>query len=159
MKQKTTLILFLMVILSGCSQNQAGKQVFPWWGWLLLIIVLIIVLYFLFRQKPDGEEKTSSEQSIPIPQEVKTSEPITPDDLAIIEGIGPKIKEILKASGITKFSQLAILKPEEIKELVSAGGVHLFDPTSWPEQANLAAQGKMDELEVYQEKLKGGREV
>ncbi len=159
MKQKSPIFLFVMIFLTGCSQNQAGRQVFPWWGWLLLIMILVIVLYFLFRQGPGEEEKFESEPESSIPPEFKLSEPVIPDDLAIIEGIGPKIKEILNAAGINKFSQLAILQPEEIKELVVAGGVRLFDPTSWPEQASLAAQGKMEELENLQEKLKGGREV
>lgn len=158
MKQKSP-FLFLAFLLTGCSQNQAENQSFPWWGWLLLIIILVIVLYFLFRQGPATTEKTTSEPSSSIPQESKSSEPINSDDLAIIEGIGPKIKGILNAAGINKFSQLAILQPEEIKELILAGGVRLFDPTSWPEQAHLAAEGKMEDLQDYQEKLKGGRVV
>ena len=33
------------------------------------------------------------------------------------------------------------------------------DTTTWPEQAQLAADGKMDELNELQDRLKGGREA
>jgi hypothetical protein len=33
------------------------------------------------------------------------------------------------------------------------------DPGTWPQQAKLAAEGKMDELKKLQEELQGGRRV
>ncbi len=32
-------------------------------------------------------------------------------------------------------------------------------PDTWPRQAELAAAGNWDELKVYQDRLKGGRDV
>ena len=35
----------------------------------------------------------------------------------------------------------------------------MMDPTTWPQQAQLAADGKWDELDVLQDELDGGRVV
>lgn len=81
------------------------------------------------------------------------------DDLAIIEGIGPKAAEVLQAAGINSFADLAGKKAEEIKEILdtSGGNFNAQDPATWPEQAQLAADGKMEELDALKEKLKAGR--
>ncbi len=83
------------------------------------------------------------------------------DDLKKIEGIGPKIAEILKEAGIDTFEKLAQADPKAIREiLVEKGGKRyaMHDPATWPKQARLAADGKWDELKTLQDSLKGGRE-
>ena len=49
---------------------------------------------------------------------------------------------------------------DRLKEILESAGnrYKAFDPTTWPKQAKLAFEGKMDELKVYQDELKGGRE-
>ncbi len=82
------------------------------------------------------------------------------DNLTKIEGIGPKIASILKDAGIKDFKKLSQSKPKKISEiLVKAGGnsYNRFDPTTWPNQAKYAAEGKWDELKKLQDVLKGGR--
>ena len=81
-------------------------------------------------------------------------------DLKIIEGIGPKIEQVLKESGVQTLEQLAARDPEELRGmLVQAGDKYrMHDPTTWPKQAELAATGQLEELEEYQDHLKGGRE-
>jgi len=83
------------------------------------------------------------------------------DDLKMIEGIGPKIAEALTAAGIVSFSDLAAATAENLKEILEAaeGSFNAADSTSWPEQAQLAAEGKMDELKELQDRLTGGREA
>ena len=83
------------------------------------------------------------------------------DDLKLIEGIGPKIAETLNAAGIVTFAELAATSAEKVKEILDAseGNFNAADPTTWAEQAQLAADGKMDELKELQDKLKGGREA
>ncbi len=83
------------------------------------------------------------------------------DDLKLIEGIGPKASEALIAGGITTFADMAAASPEKLKEILDAseGAFAGMDTTTWPEQAQLAADGKMDELKELQDKLKGGREA
>lgn len=81
------------------------------------------------------------------------------DDLKKIEGIGPKIASILTENGIGTFAELAAADPEKIREILVAQGsrYQMHDPTTWPQQAALAAEGKWDELKELQDNLKGGR--
>ena len=84
-----------------------------------------------------------------------------PEDLTKIEGIGPKVAELLNASGITTFKQLSEASPESIKQILDgAGGVMAtMDPTTWPQQSQMAVDGKWDELQKWQDELDGGRVV
>ncbi len=88
------------------------------------------------------------------------TEPSEPDDLTRIEGIGPKISAALQAAGITTFAQLAATDVDGIKKILEEADPNLLklaDPSTWPRQAKLAASGKWDALERWQERLKGGR--
>ena len=79
------------------------------------------------------------------------------DDLKKIEGIGPKIAETLAAAGIVSFADLAKAEPAKISEIIAnVRGNHVTD--TWPKQAELAAEGKWDELKEWQDKLDGGVE-
>ena len=75
------------------------------------------------------------------------------DDFRKIEGIGPKISELIKAAGIPTFADLAKTDVEKIKEILDAAGsrYRMHNPTSWPLQAGMAAEGKWDELKVWQD--------
>lgn len=81
------------------------------------------------------------------------------DKLAKIEGIGPKSEAILREAGIETFAVLAETSPERIKEILVAAGPRYksFDPSTWPEQAKLAAEDRWDELKTLQDELLGGR--
>lgn len=84
------------------------------------------------------------------------------DDLTKIEGIGPKIAEALEAAGVNSFAALAAKSAEDIKAILDAvegGHFNLADPATWAQQAQLAADGKWDELQTLQDELKGGKEV
>lgn len=85
--------------------------------------------------------------------------PVIPDDLKIVEGIGPKIEGLLNNEGIVTFAQLAVTSPERIKEILDAAGARfqMHDPTTWPKQSALARDGKWDELKAWQEELNKGR--
>ena len=79
------------------------------------------------------------------------------DDLKKIEGIGPKIAETLVEAGIATYADLAKAKPAKISEIIEGvRGNHV--PDTWPQQAQLAADGKWDELKELQDKLDGGVE-
>mgnify|MGYP000864744588 CR=1 FL=1 len=82
-----------------------------------------------------------------------------PDDLKRIEGIGPRIAGILNAAGITTFNQLSMTTVERLREILTAAELRgsFGDPTTWPEQARLAAGGMWDDLRDMQDRLKGGR--
>jgi predicted flap endonuclease-1-like 5' DNA nuclease len=82
------------------------------------------------------------------------------DNLQIIEGIGPKVAELLTANGIATWADLASKSPDEIKPILDAAGsaYKMMDPTSWPQQAKLAAEGQWSALIEFQKFLDGGKE-
>jgi predicted flap endonuclease-1-like 5' DNA nuclease len=84
---------------------------------------------------------------------------VPPDDLKRIEGIGPKISGVLQEAGITTFAQLAGADVGRLRQILREAGVRVANPTTWPEQAGLAAVGQWDGLEALQATLKGGRRV
>ena len=106
---------------------------------------------------PQKEEKT--EKVAPAPK--KEAEPATePDDLTKIEGVGPKAAEALVSAGIATFADMANAKAEDMKSILTDASprlVHL-DPGSWAKQAQMAADGKWDELKEWQDNAKGGIE-
>jgi large subunit ribosomal protein L20 len=83
----------------------------------------------------------------------------TGDDLKLIEGIGPKIADILIAAGITSFRELADTSADRVREILAAAGdrYKMHDPSSWALQSRLAAEGKMDALKTLQDELNAGR--
>jgi predicted flap endonuclease-1-like 5' DNA nuclease len=85
--------------------------------------------------------------------------PTTPDDLKVVEGIGPKIEELLNDEGIMTFAQLAATSAGRIKEILDAAGprFQIHDPATWPEQSALARDSKWDELKKWQDELYKGR--
>ena len=82
------------------------------------------------------------------------------DDLTKVEGIGPKAAEALVNAGFESYAKLAKAKPEKIKDILTEASSRMahLDPTSWPKQARMAADGKWDELKEWQENVKGGVE-
>jgi predicted flap endonuclease-1-like 5' DNA nuclease len=84
-----------------------------------------------------------------------------PDDLRVIEGVGPKIAQIFQAAGIRSFAQLAAMSPAAIQPLLDEAGPNfrIADPQTWPEQAALAAANRWAELKALQDQLIGGRKV
>ncbi len=81
------------------------------------------------------------------------------DDLTKIEGIGPKINELLNNAGIYTFVKLSSTKYEKLKDILEDAGerFRMHDPSTWPKQADIAAQGKWEELKKLQDELKGGK--
>ncbi|MCB9315709.1 MAG: DUF4332 domain-containing protein [Lewinellaceae bacterium] len=81
------------------------------------------------------------------------------DDLQIIEGIGPKIAELLNKAGIETWEQLAVTSPYRLREILDEGGsqFNIHDPETWPQQADLAAKESWDALKKLQDELDGGR--
>jgi large subunit ribosomal protein L21 len=80
------------------------------------------------------------------------------DDLVLIEGIGPKINELMIKGGITMFAQLAATPVEKLKEILKSGGSRFasHDPGTWPEQAALAAKGDWAAFKTLTDELDAG---
>jgi hypothetical protein len=83
-----------------------------------------------------------------------------PDDLTIVEGIGPKASAALKAAGVTSFALLAASTPAELRAILDAHGDRFAFLTTdtWPKQAALARDGKYFELDSYKKRLYAGIE-
>lgn len=121
------------------------------------------------KSAPAAEEKPAVEETAaPATEEVseKKEKPAAGkkpklDDLKIVEGIGPKIEQLLKEGGINTWEELANAEVERLKEILDAAGprYQIHDPSTWPAQSRFAADGKWDELKEYQDMLLGGRDV
>jgi predicted flap endonuclease-1-like 5' DNA nuclease len=86
--------------------------------------------------------------------------PPEPQDLARIEGIGPRISGLLQEAGILTYAQLAAAEVSKLEQILAdAGLAHLANPGTWPEQASLAAAEDWAALESLQDRLRGGREA
>jgi len=86
--------------------------------------------------------------------------PSVPDDLVRLEGIGPKIAGVLRAAGITTFAQLAGTEVDRLRQILEESNprlLNLANPATWPKQARLAADGKWEALQKWQETLKAGK--
>lgn len=81
------------------------------------------------------------------------------DNLQVIEGIGPKMEELLKKNGINSLSDLASKNADFLRALLDNEGnkYSMIDPTTWSGQALLGRDGRWDDLIDMQKKLDTGR--
>lgn len=106
---------------------------------------------------------SASRVAPPLASPVAPTIPATPatmaEDLTKIEGIGPKINSVLQAAGIKTFADLSKADVGQLRQILVGVGMKVNDPTTWPEQAGLAAAGDWAGLRKLQEQLDGGRRV
>ena len=83
-----------------------------------------------------------------------------PDDLEVVEGVGPKIAQLLRQHGVTTFVQLASASPVEIAAILEKGGPNfrVANPGTWPEQAGYCVRNDWAGLKRLQDRLTAGRE-
>lgn len=81
------------------------------------------------------------------------------DDLTVVEGIGPKICELCRGIGVDTWASLAAADLDALRSMLDDAGprYRVHDPTSWPEQAALLAEGRWEDFAAYVERLTGGR--
>ena len=104
--------------------------------------------------------ETHIAETPPVDKAVPQSAELPPmDDLKIIEGIGPRLELILYNGGIRTFKELAETRVDKIKEIMIAAGKNpnFNDPSTWPEQARLLANGEMEKFKAYTKWLDGGK--
>ncbi len=132
------------LVLEEAPQTDLG-----WLIWVALIVFVVVVAigwWVSTRQQTEEAEATPAENA-------------EPDDLTKLEGIGPKVSQVLAGAGITTFAQLANADKAKVEEALKAAGLQMMDPSGWIEQAALAAKGDWDALSKLQDELKGGRRV
>jgi len=124
------------------------------------------------KEEAPVKEEVKAEK--PVKKEVKKATPVKAkaapkakkakaasdeDDFKKIEGIGPKISQLIKDAGIPTFEALANTDAEKIKEILAEAGsrYRMHDPTTWPAQSKMAAEGDWDGLKKWQDELDGGK--
>jgi predicted flap endonuclease-1-like 5' DNA nuclease len=134
---------------------------FPWWLVILILLIVMAILIWALVRNAAHTEIPHVEHAPAEAEAVRTPEPapVLPDDLKLIEGIGPKISALLNAAGIFTFAQLADTPVAALQDILDKAGLRLGDPATWPDQARLAAKGDLEGLQVLQDSLKGGRIV
>jgi hypothetical protein len=136
--------MYTLAILS----EEVNQPDVTWLLWVALgfFAVMVVVGWLVSRkQKPEAESHAVH------------AGPHGEDDLAVLEGIGPKVAGVLREAGIATFAALADADPAKVTEVLKAAGLQMMDPAGWIDQAKLAAKGDADGLKKLQDELKGGR--
>jgi hypothetical protein len=145
-------VYFFSFVLTSISSAQARTASLPGWAVVLIVLAVILVVALLMiwnaNQAPGAKLSTAEHGS-----------EMVADDLKLIEGIGPKIANLLQMSGISTFAQLAETEPAHLERILNDSGLHIADPSTWPDQARLAAAHNWEALAQLQKDLKGGRRV
>lgn len=82
-----------------------------------------------------------AEAKVEVKEEVKKAAPVKAevigDDLTKLEGVGPKLAEILSEGGFTTYAAIAAASVEDIQKVLEAAGSRYAskDPAPWIEQA------------------------
>jgi large subunit ribosomal protein L27 len=120
----------------------------------LVVVEEVVDVVTEVAEKP---AKTTKSASITLPSGKKVKQ----DDLKLVEGIGPKIEELMHAAGITTWAQLAAASNETLEAILDEAGprFRIHDPATWSKQAAMADAAQWEELEAYQDHLKGGKEA
>lgn len=124
-----------------------GSDVFwPWFLWLLAAFLLGLLLGWLLKQLFGGTASSGTYSG--------------KQDLQKVEGIGPKIEELLNKKGIENYNQLSNTDIATLEKIIADAGpafyTHRGLTITWPAQAKLAETGQWEELEKWQGLLKEG---
>ena len=105
--------------------------------------------------KTDTKAKSSATGKVKTSTTAKTKK----DDLKKIEGIGPKIAQLLSKEGINTFAELGKASKKTLKAILEDAGSRykMHDPSTWARQAKIAAKGDWAKLKQLQNELVGGK--
>ena len=134
-----------MILLQVKTVACDGSDVFwPWFLWLLAAFILGVILGWLLK-------------SLLAASPVK-SVPAVKQDLKKIEGIGPKIEQLLNDAGIINYRQLSETSLSKLKKILADGdpAAPVHNPVTWAAQARLADEGQWEALAKWQDVLDGG---
>jgi predicted flap endonuclease-1-like 5' DNA nuclease len=179
-KEESSMIGAILVAFFALAVAGAGLALLVWWLWHLWkrheeeavapsraaaaieikaeappaeVVVPVV--------EAEAEEPAEEVEAEAAAEEVaEEAEPPAPDDLKRIGGIGPKIAGALQEGGISTYAQLAAADPDELRQIMGESDSRLrriANPSTWPEQAALAADGDWDGLKALQSGLKAGR--
>jgi len=121
----------------------------------------VVEVEAVVAETPAVEAAVIEVPAVEAPKAAKAAKAPKLNDLKIVEGVGPKIEQLLNEGGIKTWDELAAAEVDRLKEILDAAGsrYQIHDPSTWPAQAKFAAEGKWEELKEYQDMLIGGRDV
>lgn len=104
-----------------------------------------------------ARDRTAAAAAAPLVIDLR-DRPEEPDDLARIEGIGPKMAAALVAAGIRTFARLAVTDEATLRAAISQAGMS-FAPSlvTWGEQAGFLARGDEAGFVSLTDRLTAGR--
>ena len=168
------IMLWLLAGFMGTNNIVLGSSLGDWLLPLMLLTIgLVLALY------PEGTAALDmpAHEALPepatahagaLPAATKTAAPARqkasatggPDDLTVIEGIGPKMSAALVAAGIDTYAKLASTTEDDLRAAIKAQGMR-FAPSipTWAQQAAFAAKGDWEGLDGFQSNLTGGRKA
>lgn len=84
--------------------------------------------------------------------------PVRMNDFTVIEGIGPAIAHLCITRGITTWWSMANSDRSLLRSMLAEAGpkYQVHDPTSWPQQARLLANGEWERFRRLAEALRDG---
>lgn len=148
--------MFLTIALLEEGHHGGGGVTWLLWVALAFFALMVLIGWLVSRKQPLAEEAHPVEH-VPQAHEAHGPTEHIEDDLTILEGIGPKVAQVLREAGIHTFADLAQADAAHVQEILNAAGLRMMNPTGWIEQARLAAAGDMEGLKKLQAELKGGR--
>jgi predicted flap endonuclease-1-like 5' DNA nuclease len=109
-------------------------------------------------QTPRQTPTQAQAQTVEPPKPAASEPPAQLDDLELIEGIGAKIAALFRRFGIVTFRQLADTDFKRMREILVSGGkaYSAANPRTWAEQARYAADGDMDKLKAFKDRMRRG---
>ncbi len=101
--------------------------------------------------------KVEEKKAAPVKSNVKADKyaKLKSDNLQIIEGVGPKMESVLHENGVATWSELSGKSEGDLRGILDKYGdkYRIIDPSDWPAQAKLAANGQWDDLIALQKGL------
>ena len=149
----TALMASLALLLNHAATGGGDRDML---SWSLALFVVAIVIWVWMRRDLSAnapQDAAKAAEAAADEAEALAQRSAGSDDLTRVNGIGPRYAEILNATGVDSFSQLAAMSTDELAELFAAAGVNRPKSLeSWIAQAELAARGDWAGLDAYQSK-------
>ena len=82
--------------------------------------------------------------------------PLVPEQEGYRNVVPADTTAVLPADSIADLADTDVNRLRQILEEADPRLLRLADPTTWPEQAGLAAEGQLEALQALQDELKGG---
>jgi predicted flap endonuclease-1-like 5' DNA nuclease len=139
-------------------QESGPNTSLTWLLWVALAFFVLMVFVGWLTSRNKGSKPEVHPEAYK-GHETPAVESKSVDDLTKLEGIGPKVNQVLNGIGIVSFADLASAQASKVQETLNAAGMQYMNPAGWIEQAKLAAAGDMEGLAKLQDELKGGRRV